>query len=347
MLVCKLQCYVLPWKPNLNVEHVSHHNKKNPADLSQQNLNMRPANLIFIHYTLFYVVHTSSYVATTAGKFMFRPIGEDLKLFYQTDTAQSDVTWKWTSPNSQMKGKIAITKSILHTSPKFQNRVSVLKDALQLAPLDFSDAGTYTSDFGMIINLVTVQVKADPSTVVSYGSNLSLICTVSHVPDSNMALVWAKINRTITIQVKRQILNYNTLENIMIVDCVNEQPTNWACLVFHKSQLVAKLPVPLEYPKLPVPEVTTGTFTTSTFQLDTMINTELSTRDTLDLDNSTIITVCILIPLILVLLLLMCVMKTLPKPDLTEEPRASNAEEVQYITVVFKKPATGKNNTYG
>lgn len=106
-------------------------------------------------------------------------------------------------------------------------------------------------------------VKIHPSELVLQGSDAHLTCSVSHLlPSINIMLLWVQMNATSSIPVKSRKLSIMQMENTLHVKNVNENRTDWTCLVFNNNFLVGFIQTKLNYTMKPNFKSTTSDYET-------------------------------------------------------------------------------------
>ncbi|XP_068129071.1 uncharacterized protein [Hyperolius riggenbachi] len=185
-------------------------------------------------------------------KTVFRTPGEDLLLLCSDLRNITHLTWEWTSSDTGKRKTIEVNvKSENASCGQFYRKQNYHGVKLTVS---FNHSGQYKCNLrnntpGIIINLVTVEVKASPSPSASYQSNASITCTLSHVYPGigHVSLVWAQEEESTFIPVKKHNVTSHSKQISHTVTGMNESSVNWTCLVFRDNSLVAAAPLTLKY----------------------------------------------------------------------------------------------------
>ncbi|XP_075062114.1 uncharacterized protein LOC142150829 [Mixophyes fleayi] len=273
----------------------------------------------------------------------FRLVGETFMLFFKCAERRQV---KWTSLSGRT-GSITIISSIVYMNENFKNRVKSADRihfmTLSISPVAFEDAGKYIPDFGFHINLVTIQVKAFPTTEVYPGCRVQLSCSVSHVlANMHVELIWIKLSGYSSVHVKTQKLKLGTVENsLWIEDLKEEEITKWTCLVFNENNLVALAPITLKY------------ITSSKSDITTSINvyTAMTTGYIDEKATNGIIIVNVLVVCLIFIILTLVIVLALERMETSDAKNTEVQineplpEEIQYASVRFIKEQRGAKYT--
>ncbi|XP_048399729.1 uncharacterized protein LOC125458483 [Stegostoma tigrinum] len=132
------------------------------------------------------------------------------------------------------------------STSKIQNRVILrhfdgMSFPLQIFPLQFEDAGTYTCTMDTMeavkIKLITSQVKAVPSCPLTVGDNVELKCSVSHVCNATR-LAWMDNDRKVLVKEKHFNLSGEANSSLsLLIPKIGQHNRSWTCLVFNGTML--------------------------------------------------------------------------------------------------------------
>ncbi|GCC21925.1 hypothetical protein chiPu_0000308 [Chiloscyllium punctatum] len=148
---------------------------------------------------------------------------------------------------NQRRIKVTSSKGKRNASiSKIQNRVvqqhfNGMSFPLQVFPVQFEDAGTYTCTMDTLeavkIKLITIQVTVVPSCPLTEGDNVELQCSVSHVWSATR-LAWMDNGRKVLVKEKR--FNFSSEVNnslSLFIPKIGQQNRSWTCLVFNGTML--------------------------------------------------------------------------------------------------------------
>ncbi|XP_055487746.1 uncharacterized protein LOC129695013 [Leucoraja erinacea] len=106
---------------------------------------------------------------------------------------------------------------------------------VRIVPVVFQDAGLYIcfleQNLFPTIDLITVKVTAEPSDAVTEGDNVTLTCSVSHVPGS-MRLVWINDDGK---RVGEKTLTEEDKSPSLVIQKAERGRGNWRCVLFHQD----------------------------------------------------------------------------------------------------------------
>ncbi|XP_073476952.1 uncharacterized protein [Aquarana catesbeiana] len=209
-------------------------------------------------------------ISTSEAIIKFRSVGDNLLLICSIMKKVTYVKWQWTSSDSLNSATIQVNSGnqITSNGPFHVETTDEADFAIKISPVSFNDSGQYKCYFpdgsaGIVVNLVTVEVKIHPSELVHQGSDAHLTCSVSHLlPSINIMLLWVQMNATSSTPVKSRKLSIMHMENSLHVKNVNENRTDWSCLVFNNNFLVGFIQTKLNYTMKPNFESTTSDYET-------------------------------------------------------------------------------------
>ncbi|XP_063786656.1 uncharacterized protein LOC134935733 [Pseudophryne corroboree] len=101
---------------------------------------------------------------------------------------------------------------------------------------------------GTVLDMTELKVR--PPALVNDDNIMALTCSVSHlILDNNILLVWVQMNGSSSVPVKSHRVTNMLTENILFMKDINmnDNTTNFTCLVFTENNLVTLLPIKLNY----------------------------------------------------------------------------------------------------
>ncbi|XP_061091243.1 uncharacterized protein LOC133124244 isoform X3 [Conger conger] len=131
------------------------------------------------------------------------------------------------------------------------------KFPLKISPVKFGDSGSYTCFYDntrmATINLVTIQVSAEPPGGLSRNQSVVLNCEISQVIGT-VTLAWLRMKGGRGELVKQEVLTKRPPKTMLslTLPSLTEDQLHWACVVFTGSVLRAQVPLHLTLPKTPI-----------------------------------------------------------------------------------------------